>query len=94
VRFNKDSNLSASTFVLYFGLVPGTGAMAIMIYHHRRLVSTAGFDQVSGKWKYAATVSWSEIGSITRFHFVATSPELFDGFEEAEKAGLQAANPG
>jgi hypothetical protein len=52
------------------------------------------FDQVSGKWKYAATVSWSEIGSVTRFHFVAPSPELFDGFEEAEKAGLEAANPG
>ena len=65
--------------------------MAIMIYHHRTLVSTAGYDQGSGKWKYAATVSWSEVGSITRFHFVATSPELFDGFEEAEKAGLQAA---
>lgn len=47
--------------------------MAIMIYHHRTLVSTAGFDQLSGKWKYAATVSWSEIGSVTRFHFVATS---------------------
>jgi hypothetical protein len=65
--------------------------MAIMIYQHRTLISTAGYDQVSGKWKYAATVSWSEIGSITRFHFVATSPDLFDCLEEAEKAGLQAA---
>jgi hypothetical protein len=65
--------------------------MAIMIYQHRTLVSTAGYDQVSGKWKYAATTSWSEIGGITRFHFVATSPELFNGFEDAEKAGLEAA---
>ena len=65
--------------------------MAIMIYNQRTLVSTAGFDQVSGKWKYAATVSWSEGGGITRFHFVTTSPELFDRFEDAEKAGLEAA---
>ena len=65
--------------------------MAIMIYHHRTLVSTAGYDQGSGKWKYAATVSWSDSGSITRFHFVTTSPVLFDGFEDAEKAGLVAA---
>ena len=65
--------------------------MAIMIFQHRTLVSTAGYDQVSGKWKYAATISWSEIGGITRFHFVATSPELFNGFEDAEKAGLEAA---
>jgi hypothetical protein len=65
--------------------------MAIMIYQHRTLVSTAGYDRLSGKWKYAATISWSDIGSITRFHFAATSPELFNGFEEAEKAGLQAA---
>ena len=36
-------------------------------------------------------MSWSEIGSVTRFHFVATSPESFDRFEDAEKAGLQAA---
>ena len=38
-------------------------SIAIMIYHQRTLVSTAGYDQVSGKWKYAATVSWSESGS-------------------------------
>jgi hypothetical protein len=65
--------------------------MAIMIYHHRTLVSTAGIDQVSGKWKYAATVSWSDSGSVTRFHFITTSPESFDRFEDAEKAGLEAA---
>jgi hypothetical protein len=41
--------------------------MAIMIYQHRTLVSTAGYDQVSGRWKYAATIGWSEFGSITRF---------------------------
>ena len=68
--------------------------MAIMIYQRRTLVSTAGYDEVSGKLKYAATVSWSEIGSITRFHFVATSPKLFNGFEEAEKAGWKLLNPG
>ena len=38
--------------------------MAIMIYQHRTLVSTAGYDQVSGKWKYAATVSWSEMEAL------------------------------
>ncbi len=30
-------------------------------------------------------------GSITPFHFITTSPVLFDGFEYAEKAGLVAA---
>jgi hypothetical protein len=65
--------------------------MAIMIYHQRTLVSTAGYNEVIGKWKYTATVSWSEDGGVTRFHFVATSPELFDCFEDAEKAGLEAA---
>jgi hypothetical protein len=65
--------------------------MAIMIYHHNMVVSTACFEQVSGKWKYAATVSWSESGCVTRSHFVTTSSELFDRFEDAEKAGIEAA---
>ncbi len=65
--------------------------MAMMIYHDRTVGSTAGYDQISGKWQYAATVSWNECGSVTRFHFVTTSPTLFNHFEDAEKAGLQAA---
>jgi hypothetical protein len=68
--------------------------MAIMIYHKRTLVSTAGYDQLTGKWKYAARVSWSEIGGVTRFHFVTTSPELFDRFGDAEKAGWKLLIPG
>jgi hypothetical protein len=68
--------------------------MAIMIYQHRTLVSTAGYDQVSGKWKYAATVSWSEIGSITRFHFVATSPSYSMVSKRQRKPDCKLLNPG
>ena len=68
--------------------------MAIMIYHQRTLVSTAGFDQVSGKWKYAATISWSEGGGVTRFHFVTTSPELFDRSRTQRKPDWKLLNPG
>jgi hypothetical protein len=35
-----------------------------MIYQHRTLVSTVGYDQVSRKWKYAATVSWTRFEAL------------------------------
>jgi hypothetical protein len=66
--------------------------MAYLIYHDHTIVSSAVYDEVSGKWKLTAKVSWKEDGSFPhRLHFVKSSPEPFSRFEDAERAGMEAA---
>jgi hypothetical protein len=66
--------------------------MAYLIYQDHTIVSSAVYDEVSGKWKLTAKVTWKENGSPTRrLHFVKSSPEPFSRFEDAEKAGTEAA---
>lgn len=66
--------------------------MTYLIYRDYTIVSTAVYDVVSGKWKLSASVISPEDGSTSRqLHFFRNSPELFSRFEDAEKAGMEAA---
>jgi hypothetical protein len=82
-------NCSLGSNMLRKKLRTGLSGMAIMIYHQRTLVSTAGNDQVSGKWKYARYLErgWRRYSLLFCHDFA----RVFDDFEDAEKAGLQAA---
>ena len=63
--------------------------MAYLLYRDHTIVSSGVYDDVSGKWKLTACVSWQENGNEDRFHFIKNSTELFSRFEDAEKAGLE-----
>jgi hypothetical protein len=66
--------------------------VAYVIYQDHAIVSSAVYDQVSGKWKLTACITWDENGSLTpRLHLITTSPELFSRFEDAETAGMESA---
>jgi hypothetical protein len=67
--------------------------MAYVIYQDHTIQSAAVYDQVSGRWKAAAYITWDGgSGSGTRhFHLSRNSPELFSRLEDAETAGIEAA---
>lgn len=66
--------------------------MALIIYHHHTIVSFPVYDEESGKWKCAASISWPKSRGVNRgIHFVRSSPELFLRFEDAEESGMEAA---
>jgi hypothetical protein len=67
--------------------------MAYVIYRDHTIVSSAVYDQVSGKWKLTACITWYDSATPPprRFHVITTSPELFSRFEDAEAAGLESA---
>jgi hypothetical protein len=66
--------------------------MAFMIYRDHTIVSSAVYDQVSGKWRLTAYITWDESGSLApRLYSIKTSPELFSQFEDAETAGMESA---
>ena len=66
--------------------------MADVIYQDHKIESSAVYDQVSGRWKATAYITWNGNGSGTRqFYLLRTSPELFSRFEDAEIVGTEAA---
>ncbi len=66
--------------------------MAEVIYQDHTIESSAVYDQVSGRWKATAYITWDGSGNGTRqFYLLTTSPELFSRFEDAERAGTEAA---
>jgi hypothetical protein len=66
--------------------------MADVIYQDHTIESSAVCDQVSGKWKATAHITWNGSGSGThQVHLLRNSPELFSRFEDAEVAGMEAA---
>jgi hypothetical protein len=65
--------------------------VAYLLYRDHTIVSSAVYDDVSGKWKITACVSWEASGNEDRFKFLKNWPGLFSRFEDAEKAGLEAA---
>ena len=66
--------------------------MVHVIYEDHAIQSSAVYDQVSGRWKGTAYITWDGgSGSGTRQHLLRTSPELFSRFEDAETAGIEAA---
>ena len=55
-------------------------------------MSTAVYDIDSGKWKSEAAVTWQETENTDpQLHMVRNSPELFSRFEDADRAGMEAA---
>jgi hypothetical protein len=65
--------------------------MADVIYQDHRIVSSAIYDQVSGKWMFDAYITCDENGSLPQLYLIPTSPELFSRFEDAEAAGMESA---
>jgi hypothetical protein len=65
--------------------------MAYEIYQDHTIVSSATYDQVSGKWMFDAYFTCDENGSLPQLHLIPDSPELFSRFEDAEAAGMESA---
>jgi hypothetical protein len=64
--------------------------MVLINHHHHTIVSTPVYDDETGKWKLSASVTWPQIGNARGVRFLTGSPELFNRFEDAEQAGLEA----
>lgn len=60
--------------------------MAYILYREHTIVSSAFYDDVSGKWQLTACVSWQANGD--QIQFLKNSLETFAHFEEAEVAGI------
>ena len=65
--------------------------MASGIYQAHTIVSSAVYDQVSGKWTADAYITCDENGSLPQLYLIQTSPETFSRFEDAEAAGMESA---
>ena len=65
--------------------------MAYVIYQDHTIVSSAIYDQVSGRWMFDAYITCDENGSLPQLYLIPTSPELFSRFEDAEAAGIESA---
>ena len=50
---------------------------------------SGSYDDVSGKWKITACVSWQANGGGDHFQFLRNLPETFLRFEDAETAGIE-----
>jgi hypothetical protein len=61
--------------------------VAYILYRDHTIVSSAVYDDVSGKWKLHACVSWQAKGD--QIQFLKNSLETFAHFEEAEVAGIE-----
>jgi hypothetical protein len=66
--------------------------MANLVYHDHTIVSSAVYDEITGKWKLSAYVSWLEgVIPTRRLHFIRNMPERFSRVEDAEIAGIESA---
>jgi hypothetical protein len=64
--------------------------MAHLVYQNHTIISAAVYDDVTGKWRLTASISWPE-GPSRRLHFITDRPERFSRIEDAEKAAIEAA---
>ena len=64
--------------------------MALLTYQHHTIDSTPIYDDATGRWKGAVSITWPQIGTARGSRFLTSSPELFIRFEDAEKAGIEA----
>jgi hypothetical protein len=60
--------------------------VAYLLYREHTIVSSAFYDDVSGKWQLTACVSWQANGD--QIQFLKNSLKTFPHFEEAEVAGI------
>jgi hypothetical protein len=66
--------------------------MADLVYRDHTIVSSAVYDDIGGKWKLTAYVSWAVDGTPPRrLHFIRNMEERFARFEDAELAGIEKA---
>lgn len=66
--------------------------MPQLTYQDHTIVSAAVYDEITGKWRLAAYIGWSEGASpARRLHFIRNMPERFSRVEDAEMAGMEAA---
>jgi hypothetical protein len=66
--------------------------MAHLIYQDHRIISAAVYDEITGRWRLTAYVSWLEgEGPARRLHFIRNMPERFSRVEDAEMAGMEIA---
>jgi hypothetical protein len=65
--------------------------MARLTYSHHTILSTPVCHEHSGMWRFAASVASPEMESARGDRLFFSSPELFIRFEDAEKAGVEAA---
>ena len=63
--------------------------MSYILYREHTIVSSGSYDDVSGKWKITACVSWQANGGGDHFQFLRNLPETFLRFEDAETAGIE-----
>ena len=63
--------------------------MAYILYREHTIVSSGSYDDVCGKWKITACVSWQANGGGDHFQFLRNLPETFLRFEDAETAGIE-----
>jgi hypothetical protein len=64
--------------------------MAVITHHLHTIMSTPVYDESTGKWRFTASVSWPQTGDARGVRFLTDSAELFNRFEDAEQAGLEA----
>jgi hypothetical protein len=64
--------------------------MAYLIYQDHTIVSAAVYDDITGKWRLTAYISWLE-GGCRHLHFITDTPERFSRVEDAENAGMETA---
>ena len=65
--------------------------MAYVVYQDHTIVSSAIYDQVSGKWMFDTYFTCDENGRLPQLYLIPTLPELFSRFEDAEAAGMESA---
>jgi hypothetical protein len=65
--------------------------VAYILYREHTIVSSAIYDDVSGKWTLTACVSWQVSHNDDRFRFLKNPEEIFCSSEEAEAAGIDYA---
>jgi hypothetical protein len=64
--------------------------MPYLIYRDHTIISAAVYDDITGKWRLTASVSWSE-GGRQYLHFINDNPERFSRIEDAESAAMETA---
>jgi hypothetical protein len=63
--------------------------VAYILYLEHTIVTSGSYDDVSGKWKISACVSWQGDGGSDHFQFFRNPPDTFSRFQDAEVAGIE-----
>jgi hypothetical protein len=64
--------------------------MPYLIHQDHIIIAAAVYDDITGKWRLTASISWME-GGRHRLHVITDTPERFYRVEDAESAAMEAA---